>query len=343
MRAIAAMLLGYYPLPASEASRIRNALAFPAEPVTALDPCAGTGAALTEITSGANVVRLGIELDSLRAEQARSLLNQVIHGDAIQTRCPSGSVSLLYLNPPYGGDLADYQRERMELTFLEHTYQWVKPEGILILVIPQEQLCVCAQVLSFHFRDVRVFRLTAEDSVRYYQVVVFAVRRSRGRKANAPASEVLQVERELRALAFGDGAQLPALPDISDFKYPVPPADAVKLTYEGLPLDEIEDLLLKSSAYRQVGRILFGRQEAVIGQPLIPLHSGHVGLLAISGLLNGIFGQGKHRHVACWVNLKLVDREEEEDSSGRKTVREKERFAHRLALAFADGRTAILS
>jgi len=59
-------------------------------------------------------------------------------------------------------------------------------------------------------------------------------------------------------------------------------------------------------------------------------------------MLNGIFGQGKHRHVACWVNLKLVDREEEEDSSGRKTIREKERFAHRLALAFADGRTAIL-
>jgi len=343
MRAIAAMLLGYYPLPASEAARVRAALAFPAEPITALDPCAGTGAALKEITSGANVVRLGIELDSLRAEQARSLLNLVIHGDALQTRCPSGSVSLLYLNPPYGGDLADHQRKRMELTFLEHTYHWIKPEGILILVIPQQQLYVCSQVLSFHFRDVQVFRLTADDSVRYHQVVVFAVRRGRGKKANAPASEVLQVERELRALAFRDPAQLPPLPDTSDFKYRVPPAGAVNLTYEGLPLDEIEDLLLKSSAYRQVGRILFGCQEAVVGQPLIPLHSGHVGLLAISGLLNGIFGQGKHRHVACWVNLKLVDREEEEDRSGRKTIREKERFAHRLALAFADGRTAILS
>ena len=343
MRKIAAMLLGYYPLPASEAARIRAAFAFPAESITALDPCAGTGAALREITSGANAVRLGIELDSLRAEQACSLLDHVIHGDALQTRCPSGSISLLYLNPPYGGDLADYQRERMELTFLEHTYHWLKPEGILVLVIPEEQLCVCAQVLSFHFRDVRIFGLTADDSVRYHQVAVFAVRRGRGKRTNAPASEVLQVEREVRALALGDPNQLPPLPDISNFKYPVPPAGAVNLTYEGLPLDEIEDLLLKSPAYRQVGGILFGRQEAVVGQPLIPLHPGHIGLLAISGLLNGIFGQGKHRHVACWVNLKLVDREEEVDSSGRKTIREKERFAHRLALAFADGRTAILS
>jgi 16S rRNA G966 N2-methylase RsmD len=201
MRAIAAMLLGYYPLPASEAARVRAALAFPAEPVTALDPCAGTGAALREISSGANVVRLGIELDSLRAEQACSLLDHVIHGDALQTRCPSGSISLLYLNPPYGGDLADYQRERMELIFLEHTYHWLKPEGTLILVIPQEQLCVCAQVLSFHFRDVRVFRLTAEDSIRYHQIAVFAARRGRGKKANANNRET-----RMNWQGIGDGS-----------------------------------------------------------------------------------------------------------------------------------------
>jgi len=41
--------------------------------------------------------------------------------------------------------------------------------------------------------------------------------------------------------------------------------------------------------YRQAGRILFAEPVSATGRPLTPLHAGHVGLLACSGLLNGIF------------------------------------------------------
>ncbi len=43
MRKQAKMKLGYYPLVPAEAKRIRNYLQFPNEPVSTLDPCAGTG------------------------------------------------------------------------------------------------------------------------------------------------------------------------------------------------------------------------------------------------------------------------------------------------------------
>jgi hypothetical protein len=115
-----------------------------------------------------------------------------------------------------------------------------------------------------------------------------------------------------------------------------------QLVYRGLPLDEIEELLPKSSAYRQASRILFAEPVSVTGRPLTPLHAGHVGLLACSGLLNGIFGSGDERHMSCWQAVKLVDRTEEEDDQGVVTVREKEHFSNELTVVYTTGQVAIL-
>jgi hypothetical protein len=115
-----------------------------------------------------------------------------------------------------------------------------------------------------------------------------------------------------------------------------------KLEYRGLPLDEIEDLLPRSSAYRQAARILFPEPAASKGRPLTPLHRGHVALCAVSGMLNGIFGSGKDLHVAAWQAVKVIDRSEETDEDGTITMRERERFTNELTLVFASGETAIV-
>jgi hypothetical protein len=57
----------------SEAQRIRRYLWFSDAPSSAIDPCVGDGMAFEVITSGAEVLRYGIELDAYRAEQARSV------------------------------------------------------------------------------------------------------------------------------------------------------------------------------------------------------------------------------------------------------------------------------
>ena len=67
------------------------------------------------------------------------------------------------------------------------------------------------------------------------------------------------------------------------------------------------------------------------------------GILSCSGLLNGVFGTGDARHVACWETGKVVDRLEETDDQEVTTIRERERFTQRLTLVFADGRAAVLS
>jgi hypothetical protein len=124
--------------------------------------------------------------------------------------------------------------------------------------------------------------------------------------------------------------------------YGVPEGGPAKLEYRGLPLDEIEDLLPRSSAYRQAARILSPEPAKFTGRPLTPLHSGHVALCAVSGMLNGVFGSGEDLHVAAWQAVKVVDHSEETEEDGTIVMRERERFTNELALVWASGETTIL-
>ena len=332
--------LGFYPLPIREAERIRGFLAFPDKQCCALDPCVGEGAAFAEITSDQKVLQYGVELDAGRAEQASAKGIEVTHGDCFDVQSPVESFSLIYLNPPYDFEISEEKSQRMEKLFFEHVYRWLKPDGILVLVVPAKRIAECTVLLSRHFRDIGVYRLTEPESVRYGQVAVFGVRRTRQERDRLRDAEIIQsqlwlgsVEREVQKLS--------PLTLEHDHLYTVPPGGPVRLIHRGLPLDQIEDLLPKSSAYRQASAVLFARQSDVTGRPLTPLHGGHVGLLCTAGMLNGIFGEGEIRHIAHWQSVKLVDKSEEEED-GKTIIREKERFSNELTLVFSTGKIAIL-
>ncbi len=333
--------LGFYPLPLAEAQRIRKFLQFPVVPCAAVDPCIGDGAAFAAITADAPVERYGVELDSYRAAQASAVTDHIVQGSCLDAHCPAESFSLLYLNPPYDWSIGESRSERVEAVLLAHTYRWLKPGGILVLVIPGERNAECGQTLATQFRDTRLYRLSEPECVRYKQIVAFAVRRSRRERERLQDSDIARARLQFANLARS-AARLPELPSEPEARYLVPESGPVQLVHRGLPLDEIEDLLPRSAAYRQAGRILFAEQSSIIGRPLTPLHAGHVGLLACAGLLNGTFGSNVDRHIAFWQSVKIVDKSEEEDEDGTITIREKESFSNELTLVFATGETAIL-
>ena len=341
LRFVGKSRLGFYPLPLSEAQRIRMFLQFPVAPSSAIDPCVGDGVAFEVITTGAEVLRYGIELDAYRAEQARERIPNIVQGNTLEVQCPVECFGLLYLNPPYDWTLGPADSRRTEQLFLSHTYRWLKPGGVLLFVIPGDRLAECSQILSTHFRDVRVYRLEAPECVRYKQVVVIGARRSRREKERLTDSDITRARLYYASLARNP-SQIPVLSSEPETQYKVPVSGPAQLVYRGLPLDEVEDLLPKSGAYRQAGRILFAEPVSATGRPLTPLHAGHVGLLACSGLLNGIFGSGDQRHIAFWQAVKLVDKTEEEDEKGVITVREKERFSNELTVVYSIGQVAIL-
>ena len=334
--------MGFYPLPVSEGQRIRSFLTFPpVGPCSTFDPCVGDGVAFEAITSGVQVVRYGIELDSYRALQARERVESIIQGNALETHCPAESVSLLYENCPYDAELGQDRNQRMEQLFLSHTYRWLKLGGMLVLVIPAERLRECSGILASQFRDARVYRLSEPVCVRYKQVVVLAVRRSRRERERMRDEEITRARLQYASLARNP-LQLPVLPDQADAMYTVPESGPVQLVYRGLPLDEIEDLLPASAAYRQAGRLLFPEPSGISGRPLIPLKGGAIGLLAVGGGLDGVFGSGSDRHISAWQLQKQIDRFEETDEEDVVTLHERERFAHELALVLVTGETVIL-
>lgn len=104
--------------------------------------------------------RFGVEIDANRAEQAQRPGVETLRADVMDVRCPAEAVSLLYLNPPYDLETGNTGNQRLELVFLEHTYRCLNPSGVLIFLIPQPQLKSCARMLSEHFSDLTVYKLT---------------------------------------------------------------------------------------------------------------------------------------------------------------------------------------
>jgi hypothetical protein len=330
--------LGFFPLPVAEAARLKNCLAFASE-FSALDPCVGDGVAFTRLLQGVSAHRYGVEIDADRAEQARALAVETLHANTIDVRCAAEAVSLLYLNPPYDWESGESNNQRLELVFLEHSYRWLKAGGVLVFVIPQLRLAKCARLLSEHFTDLRVFRLTEPACLEYKQIVVLGTRSKRHSKV----SDAVFSDGVLYLEALATKADLEPLGDNPEVQYEVPASEPVVLTHVGIPLDEVEDLVLESAAYRQADRVLLPKLNDVKGRPLTPLHGGHVGLLCTAGMLNGVFSEGEDRHIAHWRSVKFTDHWEEEEEDGTKILHARERFSHELTLVFANGKTQILT
>lgn len=336
MRSAARLKMGYYPLPESEGKKLRAFLSCDSQ-ASVIDPCVGQGTALQLVTGDAPVRRYGIELDAERARIASSKGIETIQGNAFDAVARPGSFSLLYLNPPYDSEIGTVANRRMEAVFLEHTYRWLRMEGVLILVIPFERLHDCTGILSSHFASLRVFRMIDPDSVMYRQIAVFGVRRE------VRGSAVESNKRQLHGIGlYGGFLELAELQPGACAPYSVPPSGEATLNYRGLPYDIVEDLLPHSGAWKQAAPLLMPHDDMATGRPITPLHGGHVGLLCTAGLLNGVFGDGENRHIARWRSVKHVTTFVEADGDAE-IIHHRERWTNELRLVYADGRVLKLT
>ena len=340
MRNAGRLVLGFYPLPEKEARRLQRYLHLPGAAFSALDPCVGDGVAFHALLEGRACHRYGIELDTLRASHARSRSIEVIQGDALEVSCAPESLSLLYLNPPYDFEVGAFANRRFEELFLRHTCRWVKRGGVLIFIIPQRQLSTCSSLLAEYFTNIHVYRPPSPECVQYHQVAILASRRKTRQNQNDRQHRALLAH--LRALANGEAA-IPDLTDTPETFYAVPPSGPIVLTNRGLPLDMLEDLLPKSSAYHQASRVLLRQPASLQGRPITQLHGGHVALLAASGALNGVFGHGADRHMANWSPSKMFHHSVQQEEDGAVVHRTWSSYSPKLLLLYEDGRTKVLT
>ena len=284
------------------------------------------------ITRGTAAHLCAVEIDADRAAACIQIGIPTVHGSAFECKVQAETCSLLYLNPPYDTELGPHHNRRMELVFLEHCYRWVKTDGVLVFIIPITALNACARLLASQFDRMSVFRMEHPESVRFHQVVVFGTRKKSHSRGEPVGMEAL-IRSGYRPTS------IPALAPSTAERYLIPPSPRTMIHFTGLPLDEIEDAINRSAAMQNAGRVLVRKQQKMSGRPVTPLHKGHVGLLACSGMLNGFFGSGDDRHIAHWRAVKHVDEfNEEGEEIGETVIRRRERFSHELMLAFENGR-----
>jgi len=68
-----------------------------------------------------------------------------IQGNTFDTIVKPESFSLLYLNPLYDSEIGTIANRGMEAVFLEHTYRWLRMDGVLILYL-EFPLCLAESI-----------------------------------------------------------------------------------------------------------------------------------------------------------------------------------------------------
>ena len=110
---------------------------------------------------------------------------------------------------------------------------WLKPGGVLVMIVPFDRVNDCRGVLTPQFRDKTIHRLTEPEAAAYKQVAGSCVRRSRQEREKLTDFAVQQGNHKLRDLTRLDeetGNAGLARPNV-----PVPMRAPAKLETEAFP------------------------------------------------------------------------------------------------------------
>ncbi len=296
---------GYYPIPPHVTNLALCHLTAPFGG-RVLDPCAGKGKALYDLSVGLGLEPYGAELNLDRGREAHTLINDMINPDSawrktlrhqdrgmsrfvkedfqnIQT--PKASMQLLYLNPPYDWDQKD---GRLEYTFLKRATYWLQPGALLVFVIPQHVIGHhnILDYLASWYDDVHVHKFPDPDYDTFKQVILFGVKKNKQTAVNR------EIKDRLNKIAAADPKQLTTLGTerakaVTQYKLPRPKIQQIK--FSGLYINPQEaalelDLYGNHNSQEYLG--LFDPKTLVNKRPLMPFKIGHLGALVSAGGLN---------------------------------------------------------
>jgi len=278
--------LGFFPTPPIVVELINSCLERSNPGKARLyDPCAGKGDAAARIANRLQIESYGVELDRKRAEEARSKLTKVILGDSLRVSVRSGSISCLYLNPPYSYD----EVGRLENKFIVHTAPSLQPGGILVLVISIRSLNrAMVRYLASWFTDVAVRKFPEKEYEAFKQIVVFGKKKGAG-VVDGDTERMLEESRSGNVPELSDAALLYTVPSASlpdryfHFRnLEVSPEEMVQEVEEDGFDKEIFELVAKRNGNMRI-------------RPAAPLRKGHLAILVASGMTDGLIEKNGKR------------------------------------------------
>ena len=264
--------------PAKVVEYLKSCLVFPEHEFAVLDPCCGDGVALHGLTADTQATTYGVELSSSYVQEARERLFKVARGALDKARISNNAFSLLFLNPPYGrSPFGDTLREKI---FLQNTVRYLAPGGVLIYTIPETSFRDdIAGFLSYRFTNVRLFKFPLPEYNALGEIVVMATKKAKY-KAD-PESRIAMMA------AIEEG--IPRLsPGICKYTVPTSNPEVPIFRSGTLDPDEILGEVRASTAWNRAREATEQQTFEDFITPPIPLHTGHLGLLLASGLMNGL-------------------------------------------------------
>ena len=281
MRPVAKSIGGHYPTPDRVATYLRSWLV-PGTgmgEIRALDPCCGTGHALSLMSRGFTppLCTVGVELNRERALIAHEVLSRALHVDAFKIRCTHQAFSVVFLNPPYDDDAGG---RREEEHFLKQTLPYLAPTGILLYLIPLSRLLhprICT-LLTTWCTDLTVLRFPSPEYEVFKQGIVIGVRKARGERNPAAAGVLAR-----------DAYSAPTLSDRPLRRYTLPhitsPWDLTSLDID--PVEAQRLLRLHSPLWQSPEAQYYCADHTPrTCHPLLPPRKAHVATLTAAGLLN---------------------------------------------------------
>ena len=352
MRNEGKLRMGYYPTSTGVLDNLRILMNVPDEyrlnhKPLAFDPCCGQGEFGTLSYEGFKTV--GVEMDHYRAEKARLCVHHFMTGDAFSSTISPGSVSLLFLNPPYDDGPGG---KRLEYLFLKRFTSSLQISGVIAYIIPRQRLRGdIADYLAAHYEDLRVF---AYPNTEYDQVVLLGVKRKRALSKSVahPISATLT--------EFSMGLSEPTIFTREYLwenrgLYIVPPRpnefsgideeQGYELKTRSVDFAMLHTLVLKSANIDKMKASICQVQQesAQMRKPPLAFHSGHLGLLMCSGYLDGVIGEGEDKHLIKGKVTKHYSTRKEYDSKGDLVEVTSESYSVSLKMLTPDGELRTLS
>ena len=222
------------------------------------------------------------------------------------SRIKGSSFSFCFGNPPYLDDTTERNGERLERKFLEKVYGLLKKDGVLCWVINFNQFRNDIRYLYSRFDLKHIYKFHESEYKKWHQVVIIGTK-----KTNISYKKEDYESFEAKYRHVEDLEELPFDYDGERIFVPTAKADDVNpFTSREFPAAEIFEALQKQGSVldKMTEKSLTVKPYMIVecGNPPMPPKKDHLFTLAVSGIGQGLVGDGDEIHLQRGV-CRVVD------------------------------------
>lgn len=308
---------GFYPMPLTEGKHLVQLLQMESERAYAcFDPCCGEGTILRSFVDevrqvGIQLVTYGVEVDANRYNKAKEQLDVVVRSSFESMMISHDYFPLIFLNPPYNTELHtdNKKSEEMEFNFLKRAHHYLAEGGIMVYVIPYDRFARddISYFLAKNYEEIGLMRFGDENKeFDAFKQCVF-IGRKRATTKNDPyfndrfanfcenMSDLSFVKKHVNTLAEMVNRKDWVIPELRhQNKLIFTSRVDYKSAYEGVGKSEGISSF-KKRLNRGNGYSLQDEKKPA-ERAKMPIASGQLGLLLITGVADGLLGEGDTLH-----------------------------------------------